>query len=296
MVIDKSAVSSAPPVQKPFTANNHEAGGSKVADKYHQPRWCPEGLAHTQKRKLQRLRNKEKREQEAEKVRDEYFNKYRPMIPQGKVWQVKTVDQPAEGPIELTPATGQTGASERSDRPEPPVRPVEPSAESTAESAVPVLVSRVDGVEPAPPAMEEEELVDYEASPERNNLEINVVHMSSDYLIIPEEEVVHLQFGPRDAVFQKPKESDNHLKALYMRGHLNGKSISRMLVDGGAIVNLMPYSLYKKLGGKDEELIKTNMMVSGVGRGDPISAKGVASMELTVGSKTLATTFFVSEV
>ena len=150
-------------------------------------------------------------------------------------------------------------------------------------------------MEPAPPA-EEEELVDYEASPERNNLEINLVHMSSDYLIIPEEEVAHLQFGPRDAVFQKPKESDNHLKALYMRGHLNGKPISRMLVDGGAIVNLMPYSLYKKLGGKDEELMKTNMTVSGVGGGDPIGAKGVASMELTVGSKTLATAFFVSEV
>ena len=62
MVIDKSATSSAPPVQKPFTANNHEAGGSKVAYKYHQPRWCPEGMTHTQKRKLQRLRNKEKRE------------------------------------------------------------------------------------------------------------------------------------------------------------------------------------------------------------------------------------------
>ena len=67
MVIDKSTTSSAPPVQKPFTANNHEAGSSKVADKYHQPCWCPEGLTHTQKRKLQRLRNKEKREQEAEK-------------------------------------------------------------------------------------------------------------------------------------------------------------------------------------------------------------------------------------
>ena len=66
MVIDKSVTSSAPPVQKPFTANNHEASGSNIADKYHQPRWCPEGLTHTQKRKLQRLRNKEKREQEAE--------------------------------------------------------------------------------------------------------------------------------------------------------------------------------------------------------------------------------------
>ena len=58
----------------------------------------------------------------------------------------------------------------------------------------------------------------------------------------------------------------------------------------------MPYSLYKKLGGTDEELIKTNMTVSGIGGGDPIGAKGVASMELTVGSKTVATAFFVSEV
>ena len=66
---------------------------------------------------------------------------------------------------------------------------------------MPVSVSRVDEVGPAPPATEEEELVDYEASPKRNNLEINVVHMSSDYLIIFEEEVAHIQFGPRDAVF-----------------------------------------------------------------------------------------------
>ena len=52
MVIDKSATSSIPPTQKPFTANNHEASGNKVTDKYHQPHWCPEGLTHTQKRKL----------------------------------------------------------------------------------------------------------------------------------------------------------------------------------------------------------------------------------------------------
>jgi hypothetical protein len=69
-----------------------------------------------------------------------------------------------------------------------------------------------------------------------------------------------------------------------------------MLVDGGAIINLMPYSFFKKMGKSDEELIKTNMMINGVGGGDPIRAKGVASMELTVGSKILATTFFITEV
>nr|CAB3452074.1 unnamed protein product [Digitaria exilis] len=39
-------------------------------------------------------------------------------------------------------------------------------------------------------------------------------------------------------------------------------------------------------------LIKTNMTVSGIGGGEPIGAKGVISMELTIGSKTLATAFF----
>ena len=148
----------------------------------------------------------------------------------------------------------------------------------------------------SPSAAEDEELVDYEASPERANMEINVVRFSDDYWAIPEEETTHLDFGPHEAIFQKPKDSDNHLKALYMRGHINGKPVSRMLVDSGAILNLMPYSLYKKLGRTNKELIKTNMTVSGVGGGDPIGAKGVASMELTVGSKTVATAFFVSEV
>ena len=59
---------------------------------------------------------------------------------------------------------------------------------------------------------------------------------------------------------------------------------------------MMPYSLYKKLGETDEELIKTNMTVSDVGGGDPIGAKAVASMALTMVRKTLATAFFVSEV
>jgi len=65
--------------------------------------------------------------------------------------------------------------------------------------------------------------VDYEASPEHTSMEINVVRFSDDYWAIPEEETAHLDFGPREAIFQKPKDSDNHLKALYMRGHINGK-------------------------------------------------------------------------
>jgi hypothetical protein len=72
--------------------------------------------------------------------------------------------------------------------------------------------------------------------------------------------------------------------------------ISRMLIDGGAIINLMLYSFFKKMGKSNEELIKTNMTINDIGGGDPSGAKGVASMELTVGSKSLATAFFVAEM
>jgi hypothetical protein len=80
-----------------------------------------------------------------------------------------------------------------------------------------------------------------------------------------------------------------------MKGHINGEPISRMLEDGGVILNLMQYYLFKKLGGSDEELIKINMTVNGVVGGKPIGSKGVISMELTIESKTLATAFFVTE-
>jgi hypothetical protein len=115
-----------------------------------------------------------------------------------------------------------------------------------------------------------------------------------DGYVLSREDVAHLDFGPKEDIFQKPKATENHLRALYIKGHINGKPISRMLLDG-VIVNLMTYSLFKKLGGSDDELIKTNMTVSGVGGGEAMGAKGVISMDLTVGSKMLATTFFIAE-
>jgi hypothetical protein len=101
--------------------------------------------------------------------------------------------------------------------------------------------------------------------------------------------------GPKEVVFEKPEESSQHLKPLYVRGHIDGKPISRMLVDGGAAVNLMPYSVFRKLGRKDDELVTTNLTLNGVG-GNLMEARGVVSMELTVGSKSLAIAFFIIEV
>jgi hypothetical protein len=73
----------------------------------------------TQRRKLQRLRFQEKREKKLEKKRDEDFNQYRPMVPQGKEWRVKTSSESAPvrpveesvrpvTPVRLVDVDGQT--------------------------------------------------------------------------------------------------------------------------------------------------------------------------------------------
>jgi hypothetical protein len=71
--------------------------------------------------------------------------------------------------------------------------------------------------------------------------------------------------SPREALFEKPEELSQHLKPLYVRGHIDGRPISRMLMDGGAVINLMPYSVFKKLGRQDDELVKTNLTLNGMG-------------------------------
>ena len=47
--------------RKPVMANDQEAS-SNSTDKYSQPRWCPLGLTHTQKRRLLRLHHQEQKE------------------------------------------------------------------------------------------------------------------------------------------------------------------------------------------------------------------------------------------
>jgi hypothetical protein len=57
----------------------------------------------------------------------------------------------------------------------------------------------------------------------------------------------------------------------------------------------MTYSIFKKLGREDDELMKTNLMLNGVGA-NSMEARCVVSMELTVGSKYLTTVSFIVKV
>jgi hypothetical protein len=134
-----------------------------------------------------------------------------------------------------------------------------------------------------------------DGSPPPIGMDINMVFTLLAKFRGVEEEVAQMCLSPKEVVFEKPEESSQHLKPLYIRGHINRKPISRMLVDDGTAVNLMSYSVFKKLGRDDDKLVKTNLMLNGVG-GNPMEARGVISMKLTVGSKSLATAFFVVEM
>jgi hypothetical protein len=65
-----------------------------------------------------------------------------------------------------------------------------------------------------------------------------------------------------------------------------------MLVDTGAAVNIMLYSVLRRLGRSTGDLIKTNVTLSDF-NSQTSEAQGVLSVDLTVGSKTVPTSFFI---
>ena len=77
-----------------------------------------------------------------------------------------------------------------------------------------------------------------------------------------------------------------------MKGFVDGKPMTKMLVDGGAVVNLMHYNTFHKLGKGPRDLLEPNMMLKDFG-GNTSKTWGGVNIELTIVSKTLLTTFFV---
>jgi hypothetical protein len=105
--------------------------------------------------------------------------------------------------------------------------------------------------------------------------------------------VAQLDFGPRPVIFEKPQGKNyKHLNALYLKGYINSHSGSKMLVDTGAAVNIITYSVLRWLGHSVEDLIKTNATLSDF-NGQASEAQGVLNMDLIIGSKTVPTSFFI---
>ena len=98
---------------------------------------------------------------------------------------------------------------------------------------------------------------------------------------------------PVPAMFEKPEDDKRqHLKPLFLKGFVNGKPITKMVVDGGATMNIMPYVMLHKLGKSSDDLTKIDMMLKDF-EGVVSPTLGALCVDLTIGSKALSTTFFV---
>jgi hypothetical protein len=65
----------------------------------------------------------------------------------------------------------------------------------------------------------------------------------------------------KQATFDKPAKN-RHMRPLYLRGYINGKPLTKMFVDGGAAVNVMPYTTFMKLGMGPRDLTPTSIVLN----------------------------------
>jgi hypothetical protein len=57
------------------------------------------------------------------------------------------------------------------------------------------------------PSDDEEDMLDYEPSPVQEDMNANVIYLSSvNYSLIGDDEVAEMSFDPRDTVFQRSKD------------------------------------------------------------------------------------------
>ncbi|KAK2422492.1 hypothetical protein QL285_033024 [Trifolium repens] len=67
----------------------------------------------------------------------------------------------------------------------------------------------------------------------------------------------------QQATFERPDLGmKNHLKPLFIRAKVEGVGINKVLIDGGAAVNLMPLSMLPKIGKYDCDLSAHNIVLS----------------------------------
>jgi hypothetical protein len=80
--------------------------------------------------------------------------------------------------------------------------------------------------------------------------------------VVLSDQVAQLALDPMMVVFEKCTDDERqHLKALFMKGRVDGQPVSKILINGGAAINIMPYVMYRKLDKGDQDLTKTDMML-----------------------------------
>ncbi|KAM2271824.1 hypothetical protein ACFXTI_039092 [Malus domestica] len=196
----------------------------------------------------------------------------------------------------------------------PPVDVVE---EGTEESRCPTLTTTESVVADQPNV----EGLDQMCPSVLDNMEISMVHMlpadfqSStaqpnfldgdvvaeepghiDFVSIAEGESATKDDGLKAALAELfPRSSSaklHHLKPLYVTAHIEGYPVSKVFVDCGATINIMPLNIMKALRRSNDELIPSGITMSSF-VGDKSQTKGVLPLTVNIAGRTHMTAFFV---
>jgi hypothetical protein len=135
------------------------------------PRWCPLGLTHSQRRRIQWMRAQKFKEDVVEKERDKHFNTIQHMFLIKQEWRVKEkVDIPA-------PTTSDDDMDLLDDDDSPLIK----------NGSLPPI-----------------------------GMDINMVFTLLAEFRGAEEEVTQMCLSHKEALFEKPEESSQHMKLLYV--------------------------------------------------------------------------------
>lgn len=92
-------------------------------------------------------------------------------------------------------------------------------------------------------------------------------------------------------IFNKPPTLI-HTKALYLRTHVNGKPLGRVLVDNRSTMNAIHLEILLALGKNKDDIIAIDLWVITI-TGEAAIMLGVIPLLTTMGNKTSITVFFI---
>jgi hypothetical protein len=253
----------------------------------------PKGYYQDTKRRLQKMCQRELAEQKEEEERDYRFNRLRPMTKPKQMWREKWLaeEEGCSNGSSSGKEVSKVSSARGEDKPElgdgnpesGNCNPESGNFHPESGNCNPDLGNCNSGKENDRQG-EESVLMD-----------VNIVVTIPAEFCAPMEDVTELALGVKRAVIGKPENSGAHLKLLFIWGHLDVRPIGHMLIDEGASVNILPLSLFKKLGHVEGDLKHTNLSLSGFA-GDLTEAKGIICKEVMVGSKTMPMAFFMVDV
>ncbi|XP_075479340.1 uncharacterized protein LOC142520223 [Primulina tabacum] len=98
---------------------------------------------------------------------------------------------------------------------------------------------------------------------------------------------------PKEVILEKlTLAMTKHIRPLYIKAHVNGKPVSRVLIDNSSAVNVLPVRMLKSMGKTEEDLIPTEVLVASF-IAETTKTIGILPADVTVGSMLSLCAFFV---